>query len=83
MGDHPEDHLRNRCRDALDDLERYLDHECGPELEAAIRTHLGDCPPCLDRAGFERELRAIVARCCRDAAPSGLLDRVIADLRAR
>jgi anti-sigma factor (TIGR02949 family) len=69
------------CRDALHELGRYLDDECGADLEQTIRQHLGDCPPCLDRADFERELRAIVASRCKDAAPSGLLDRIIADLR--
>lgn len=71
------------CREALDQLQIYLDRECGPDLESAIRQHLGDCPPCLDRADFERELRAIVATKCKDAAPSGLLDRVIAQLHQR
>jgi anti-sigma factor (TIGR02949 family) len=73
--------MTEHCREALEELERYLDHECGPDLEAAIRTHLGDCPPCLDRAEFERELRRIVASRCRDAAPSGLLDRIIGDMK--
>jgi mycothiol system anti-sigma-R factor len=75
--------MKDECRDSLDELERFLDDECGADLEATIRRHLGDCPPCLDRADFERELRAMVAKRCRDAAPSGLLDRVIADLRTR
>ncbi len=74
--------MKDECRDALDELELYLDDECGSDLEATIRQHLGDCPPCLDRADFERELRAIVAKRCREAAPSGLLDRVIAELRS-
>lgn len=69
------------CQDALQKLERYLDRECGPDAEATIRAHLEDCPPCLDRAEFERELRRIVARHCRCHAPPGLMDRVIADLR--
>jgi anti-sigma factor (TIGR02949 family) len=69
------------CREALEELQRYLDDECQPDLEHAIRLHLGDCPPCLDRAEFERELRAIVARRCRDAAPSGLVSRIVTDLR--
>ncbi|CAN5886950.1 hypothetical protein BH23ACT8_BH23ACT8_00240 [soil metagenome] len=69
------------CREALEQLHTYLDHECGADLEQAIRAHLDDCPPCLDRADFEQQLRAIVASKCKDAAPSGLLDRVIADLK--
>lgn len=71
------------CRAALRELQRYLDRECPVDLETAIRSHLGSCRPCTDRAAFERELRGIVARRCKDAAPSGLLDRIIADLGVR
>ena len=71
------------CREALRELQRYLDRECPVDLEAAIRSHLGGCPPCTNRADFERELRGIMARRCKDAAPSGLLDRIIADLGTR
>jgi anti-sigma factor (TIGR02949 family) len=71
------------CREALHELQRYLDRECPSDLEATIRHHLGDCPPCMDRADFERELRAIVARRCKDAAPSSLMGRIIADLGYR
>ncbi|HWB72569.1 MAG TPA: mycothiol system anti-sigma-R factor [Egibacteraceae bacterium] len=69
------------CRRVLDELQRYLDGECPETLERTVRAHLHDCPPCLDRAGFERSLRAIVARRCRDAAPAGMVERVIARLR--
>lgn len=69
------------CRAALDRLHLYLDGECDASLETTIRHHLSDCSPCLDRVEFERELRVIVARKCRDAAPDGLLDRVIERLR--
>jgi mycothiol system anti-sigma-R factor len=69
------------CREALARLHLYLDGECEAALENAVRRHLEDCPPCDDRAGFERELRAIVARKCKDAAPHGLIERVIASLR--
>jgi hypothetical protein len=31
---------------------------------------------------FEREVRAILARRCKDAAPSGLLDRIVDRLRS-
>jgi mycothiol system anti-sigma-R factor len=69
------------CREFLGRLQMYLDGECELDLEVAIRSHLNDCPPCFDRAEFERELRAMIARRCKDAAPQGLVDRVIAALR--
>jgi mycothiol system anti-sigma-R factor len=72
--------MKQSCREVLTELQTYLDGECGEELEVVLRRHLDDCPPCLDRADFQRELRALVASRCRDAAPSGLLDRVVATL---
>jgi anti-sigma factor (TIGR02949 family) len=72
--------MGENCREALRELQRYLDDECGQDVEIAIRRHLGDCPPCLDRAEFERGLRAVVSRKCRDAAPPGLIDRIVYDL---
>jgi mycothiol system anti-sigma-R factor len=69
------------CRQALARLQAYLDGECEATLEGAIQRHLHRCPPCLDRVDFERELRAVVARTCRDHAPRHLVDRVIDALR--
>jgi anti-sigma factor (TIGR02949 family) len=69
------------CGEVLKRLERYLDGECPKNLEAIVQAHLEQCPQCLDRADFERNLRALIASKCTDAAPSGLLDRIIAQLR--
>ncbi|MDP8969393.1 MAG: mycothiol system anti-sigma-R factor [Actinomycetota bacterium] len=71
------------CRKVLAELQRYLDGECPESLQRTVGRHLRDCLPCLDRAGFERELRAVVASTCRQAAPEGLLNRVIARLRGQ
>ncbi|MGH8896480.1 MAG: mycothiol system anti-sigma-R factor [Egibacteraceae bacterium] len=65
------------CDEVLERLDRYLDGECPEDLEAIVRAHLDECSPCLDRADFQRKLRALIASKCRDAAPSGLLDRII------
>jgi anti-sigma factor (TIGR02949 family) len=73
--------MGEECRKALARLQVYLDGECETALEVAISRHLEDCPPCLDRADFEREVRAIIARKCRMTAPQGLVDRVISALR--
>ena len=64
------------CDRVVHELETYLDGECATDLEAVVRRHLEDCPPCLDRVHFERELRVIVATKCRDLAPPGLADRI-------
>lgn len=68
------------CHEALERLERYLDGECPDDMEAIVTRHLADCQPCLDRTDFERSLRALVARHCREAAPAGLLHRVLEQL---
>lgn len=69
--------MNEPCREILQELDVYLDGEGGQDVEEAVRRHLRDCPPCVDRADFQRELRALIASKCKDAAPSGLLDRVI------
>jgi len=69
------------CREVLAELQAFLDGELEGDLARIVEIHVSDCPPCLDRADFERDLRALVASRCRDAAPSGLLDRVVARLR--
>jgi mycothiol system anti-sigma-R factor len=68
------------CREVLERLERYLDGECPRDMERIVRKHLDDCPPCLERADFQRQLRALIASKCKEPAPSGLLDRIMARL---
>lgn len=75
--------MDDQCRDALRQLQEYLDGECPADLEATIREHLADCPPCWDRADFEREVRNVVARHCHEPAPAALVQRILADLRLR
>lgn len=73
--------MSEECRDALRRLNEYLDGECGDDLEATIRAHLADCPPCWDRADFEMEVRKLVAHRCREKAPAELVARVLTELR--
>jgi anti-sigma factor (TIGR02949 family) len=65
------------CREILVSLRTYLDGECTDDLEDVVARHLVDCPPCLDRADFERELQVIIRQRCRESAPPALVDRVI------
>ena len=73
--------MADACLEVLDELERYIDGECPAELAETISRHLADCTPCLYRSDFERSLRTLVARYCRDEAPPGLLGRVLEQLR--
>jgi anti-sigma factor (TIGR02949 family) len=69
------------CREVLDNLQVFLDGECPTSLERALRLHLRNCAPCIDRADFELELRVLIASRCRDDAPEGLFERVVDRLR--
>ena len=72
--------MSDDCAEVHARLQIYLDGEGSPDLEVFLRTHLGDCPPCMERADFEQRLRSIVASRCREQAPAGLLDRILARL---
>lgn len=68
--------MSDPCDDFLDQLETFLDDECGPETRAKVEAHMKRCPPCEHRADFEERLRQIIASSCRDAAPSTLMASV-------
>ncbi|MFC5380578.1 mycothiol system anti-sigma-R factor [Aquipuribacter nitratireducens] len=68
------------CADALDRLYEYIDGELTPEVKHKIRVHLDECAPCLDQADVERAVKALVSRSCREGAPEGLRQRVLARL---
>ena len=74
--------MSDECLGAARQLREYLDGECGADLEAVIRAHLEHCAPCWDRADFELQLRAIVARKCQERAPEELVSRILDELRA-
>ena len=73
--------MSDECGDLLESLEAFLDGEAPKDVEAIVEAHLRLCPPCMDRADFERKVRALVASRCRDSAPPGLVDAVKARLR--
>jgi mycothiol system anti-sigma-R factor len=66
------------CGEVLADVFLYLDGEMSSERRDRIRLHLDECSPCLRKFGIEREVRALVARCCgNDTAPDTLRERVV------
>lgn len=73
--------MSDQCDALLDRLEEYLDNEMPADVESAVARHLEECPPCMDRADFERRVRALVASKCRDRAPDGLVDSIKARLQ--
>jgi mycothiol system anti-sigma-R factor len=71
------------CREVLEKVYLYLDHEMGSVEVDKIREHLEECSPCLRQYGLEQQVKALVARSCGcDAAPEALRVRVLERLRA-
>jgi anti-sigma factor (TIGR02949 family) len=64
------------CEEVLAEIEDFLHGELDPSEAARLADHLSTCPPCFDRAEFQRELKAIVKQKCRSEAPQHLIWRV-------
>jgi mycothiol system anti-sigma-R factor len=72
-----------RCSDVLADVWRFLDDELDPERRAAVQRHLDGCSPCLEEAGIDTKLKALLARKCGgDHAPEDLRRRIVTQLVA-
>jgi mycothiol system anti-sigma-R factor len=67
--------VRN-CQDALHTLYDYLDGELTEDRREAIQRHLNQCSPCFHAFGFEAELKAVIARSCRDQLPGHLRTKI-------
>jgi mycothiol system anti-sigma-R factor len=70
------------CQDAIATLYSFLDGELTSESRVKIQYHLEECSPCFAAFGFEAELKAVIARKCRDDVPDSLRQRVAEALRA-
>jgi mycothiol system anti-sigma-R factor len=64
------------CERALKEIELFLDGELDPRERELLRAHLGDCPPCGDRAEFQSRLKGLLARTCSQDAPASLRARI-------
>ncbi|HUR17560.1 MAG TPA: mycothiol system anti-sigma-R factor [Acidimicrobiales bacterium] len=69
------------CGEAMHRLYHYLDGELDDIRRADIRSHLDNCLPCLDAFDFETELRAVIARKCRERVPDELRARIAVALQ--
>lgn len=71
------------CADVVADVWRFLDDELDPERRAAVQRHLDECSPCLEEAGIDSKLKALLARKCGgDHAPEQLRQRIVTKLVA-
>jgi mycothiol system anti-sigma-R factor len=64
------------CQEALDTLYHFLDGELTDDRRVLIQEHLDQCSSCLEAFDFEAELKAVIARHCRDQVPERLRQRV-------
>jgi mycothiol system anti-sigma-R factor len=69
------------CQEAVRELYTYLDGELTEERRVEIKVHLDLCQPCAGAAGFEVELRQVIAQRCRDHVPDSLIERVAAAIK--
>jgi mycothiol system anti-sigma-R factor len=70
------------CQEAMATLYSYLDGELTPDRRLQIQHHLDECAPCFQAFDFESELKALIARKCRDEVPEAFRSRVAEALRA-
>jgi mycothiol system anti-sigma-R factor len=75
-------HYVEPCQEAVATLYSFLDGELTPDRRLLIQHHLDECGPCFEAFGFEAELKAVIARKCRDEVPQSLRRRVADALSA-
>ncbi len=64
------------CGSAIHQLYHYLDGELTDERRGQIAEHLDFCGPCASAAGFESELRRVIADHCKDHVPDSLRQKI-------
>ncbi len=69
------------CADYLEQIVYFLDNELDTADCAAVRLHLDECGPCLEKYDLQRTVKTIVARSCSERAPDGLVERVRVQIR--
>ncbi|HZD17942.1 MAG TPA: zf-HC2 domain-containing protein [Actinomycetota bacterium] len=65
------------CREALEQIELYLDGELEGAVRIEIEEHLGGCSPCMDHSEFQRRLKLLVrSRCGCGVVPEEVARRI-------
>lgn len=73
--------MSDECDRLLQQLDDYLHGELDAGQQQVLQSHLGDCPPCLESADFQAQLKALIAKRCGESMPEGLEERVLGFLR--
>ena len=70
------------CTDFLERIVYFIDNELDEADCSAVRVHLDECGPCLEKYDLQRTVKAVVARSCSsESAPSELRARVMVQIR--
>lgn len=74
------------CDSGCEELQAYLcsllDEEITPARAAELTRRIAQCPACHTRLRSEREIRALVKKCCSaDTAPVTLRERITMQIR--
>jgi anti-sigma factor (TIGR02949 family) len=64
------------CEEVLSEIEHFLHGELDQDQAVRLADHLDTCPPCFERAEFQRKLKDVVRSKCRSKAPQHLVWRV-------
>lgn len=70
------------CADAVQWLHHFLDGELDDVRMSDVQEHIDTCLSCLEAFDFEAELRALVARRCRDNVPDSVRIRIVTAIQA-
>lgn len=71
------------CREVLENLYLYIDHEIDLDGFERIRIHLEECSPCLAEHEIDVLVKKLVCRCAPEPAPEQLRQKILARLRQR
>ena len=61
-------HNPDDCADYLERIVYFLDNELDEADCSAVRVHLDECGPCLEKYDLQRTVKAVVARSCSSEA---------------
>ena len=73
--------MADDCDKLLHELDHLLHGELPADRSAQLRAHLDECPPCLESADFQAQLKAIIAKRCTEQVPDGFRERILGFLR--
>ena len=83
MSEHSTDgHSNEDCADYLERIVYFLDNELDEADCSAVRVHLDECGPCLEKYDLQRTVKSVIARSCTESAPDELRERVRVQIRA-